>query len=103
MPYSVHGTCITGTCAVAVWSGPGTSSFKALSAVHEGQEVRVICQASGQRMLGPSGLESAIWDRLSSGGFVSDLYLNTPAVGRFSSTLSQCKGLAVGAASGTAK
>jgi len=71
--------------------------------VHEGQEVRLLCQASGQRMLGPSGLDSAIWDRLASGGFVSDLYLNTPAVGKFSSTLAQCRALAVGAASGTEK
>ncbi|HXD54696.1 MAG TPA: cutinase family protein [Solirubrobacteraceae bacterium] len=103
VPYRVRGTCLGGTCGLAVWSGPGTSAFGTVGAVHEGQRLSVLCQVRGQRMLGPSARPSAIWDRLASGGFVSDLYLNTPAVGRFSSTLARCTGLSVGAASGTAK
>jgi cutinase len=99
VPYRVNGTCLSGTCGLAVWSGPGVSAFKAAGAMHEGQEVHVLCQARGEQILGPSGRTSAIWDRIASGGFVSDLYLNTPAVGRFSSALSQCKSLAVGTAS----
>jgi hypothetical protein len=93
--YRVHGTCVSGTCGLAEWSGPGASAFRAEGAVYEGQEVRVACQARGQLVLGPSGRSSAIWDRLANGAFVSDLYLNTPAVGRFSSAVPRCKALAV--------
>jgi hypothetical protein len=95
--YRVRGTCVSGTCGLAEWSGPGTSAYRAEGAAYEGQEVRVACQAEGQLVLGPSGVASAIWDRLASGAFVSDLYLNTPAVGQFSSALPRCKALAVGA------
>ncbi len=94
--YQVRGTCVSGTCGLAEWSGPGTSSFRAEGAVYEGQEVRVACQARGELMLGPSGRGSPIWDRLASGAFISDLYLNTPAVGQFSSALPHCRALAIG-------
>ncbi len=99
-PYRVRGTCLTGTCGLAEWSGPGTSSFQATGAFHEGQEVRVLCQLRGEQVLGPSGSTSAIWDRLTDEDFVSDLYLDTPAVGRFSSTLPQCTPLVVENAGG---
>jgi hypothetical protein len=93
--YRVSGTCAAGTCALAEWSGPGTSSFTRVGAAYEGQEVAVACQAEGQTMTSTSGQPSAIWDELGSGAFVSDLYLNTPNVGRYSPPLPQCKSLSV--------
>jgi hypothetical protein len=94
--YLVRGTCLSGTCALAQWSGPGTSSFKPVGAVYEGQEVAIACQTQGQAMTGPSGRSSAIWDRLGDGAFVSDLYLTTPDVGQFSAPLPRCQALTVG-------
>jgi len=94
--YSVRGTCVSGTCGLAEWSGPGTSGFKAVGAAYEGQAVTVACQTAGQTITAPSGHVSAIWDRLASGTFVSDLYLNTPNVGRFSAPLPHCQALSVG-------
>ncbi len=93
--YQVGGTCAAGTCGLAEWSGPGTSSFQRVGAAYEGQEVSVVCQAVGQTMTSASGQPSAIWDELGSGAFVSDLYLNTPNVGEYSSPLPHCQALAV--------
>lgn len=92
--YRVSGTCAAGTCGLAEWSGPGTSSFRRVGAAYEGQEVGVACQAIGQMMTGASGRPSAIWDQLVSGAFVSDLYLNTPNVGEYSPPLPHCQALA---------
>lgn len=94
--YAVHGTCTSGTCGLAVWSGPGAGSFRAVGAVYEGQHATVACQTRGQTMSASSGRTSAIWDRLANGGFVSDLYLNTPNVGEFSPPLPRCGALSVG-------
>jgi hypothetical protein len=93
--FHVTGTCDLGTCALAEWSGPGTASFSARSALHDGQDVRIVCQAMGETVTGRSGGTSAIWDKLEDGGFVSDYYISTPGVGTFSSSLPRCHGLEV--------
>ncbi len=58
--------------------------------------VDVECQIAGELTVGPSGQTSGIWDRLTTGGFVSDLYLTTPAIGQFSAVLPRCFGLTAG-------
>ena len=78
---------------VAEWSGPGSSSFSPVGAAHEGEKLAVICQAVGQDTVGANGASSAIWDRLSTGAFVSDFYVDAPTVGSFSPPIPPCRGL----------
>jgi Cutinase len=96
MTYSISGTCLEQLCAVATYSGPGSTSFKTLGAVHERQTVSITCQVKGETVTGANGIASAIWDRLSGGGFVSDYYVNTPLVDKFSPGLNRCTDLSVG-------
>jgi hypothetical protein len=93
--YTVSGVCAGTDCLLDEWSGPGTGAFKILGTAGEGQQVEVVCQAIGETARAADGTESAIWDRLSTGNFVSDLYLSTPGVGRFSPPLKRCPPLAV--------
>jgi cutinase len=93
--FSVSGACTGGHCLLDEWSGPGTGAFGLLGRAREGQLVAVVCQTTGETARAADGTESAIWDRLSTGNFVSDLYLTTPRVGRFSPALKRCPPLAV--------
>ena len=58
-----------------------------------GLRLAIICQAVGQTTIGANGASSAIWDRLSTGGFVPDFYVNTPNVGSFSPPIPPCRDL----------
>jgi surface antigen len=51
----------------------------------EGAEVTVECQTRGERVE-----ESDVWDQIGPGQFVSDWYIDTPAVGEFSPGLPLC-------------
>jgi hypothetical protein len=93
--YRIVGTCNTGTCALAEWSGPGIASFRMVGSLHEGQAVNILCQAPGEVVAGQNGGSSSIWDRLDSGAFVSDYYISTPNVGTYSPPLPLCKSLDV--------
>jgi hypothetical protein len=90
--YSVYGTCADGTCGLTVRSGPGYSSFAALGSLSDGTSVAIACQASGETV-GPSratGVSSSIWDHLTSGGWVSDLYVTTPGAGSWTGGIPRC-------------
>ena len=90
--YYVYGTCADGACGLHVRSGPGYSSYALVGSLAEGAEVNVVCQALGETV-GPSpttGNSSAIWDMLTGGGWVSDLYLTTPDVGTWSPPIPHC-------------
>jgi len=93
--YTVSGACASGNCLLGEWSGPGMGAFRLLGTAREGQQVAVVCQTTGETARAADGAESTIWDRLSTGGFVSDLYLTTPGVGRFSPPLRRCPPLTV--------
>ena len=95
--YSISGTCVTQLCAVAIYSGPGATSFEKVGAAYEGEPVSISCQAEGEPVTGANGITSAIWDRLSGGGFVSDFYVTTPLVGEFSAGVTRCQNLSVAA------
>jgi hypothetical protein len=90
--YHVYGTCADGACGLNIRSGPGYSEFALVGSLPEGAEADVVCQAVGQTV-GPSpatGNSSAIWDKLTDGYWVSDLYLTTPNVGTWSPPIPQC-------------
>jgi hypothetical protein len=90
--YHVMGTCEDGACGLNVRSGPGYSNYAMVGTLAANAEVDIVCQAAGETV-GPSpttGNSSAIWDKLTSGGWVSDLYISTPNVGTWSPPIPQC-------------
>jgi Cutinase len=84
-------TCVGAPCAVAVWNGPGTG-FRPVGALYEGEPVIIACQVIGQPVTGPNAVMSDIWDRLASGGYVSDYWINTRRVDQFSWRRHACPG-----------
>lgn len=90
--YRVHGTCADGACGLKIRNGPGYTNYQQIGLLNDGDEVRVVCQARGERV-GPSprtGNSSSVWNRLQSGGWVSDLYTTTPNVDQFSPPIPAC-------------
>ena len=90
-PYHVEGTDTNGSGFVNVCGSPAPCAGKdPIGRLNEGDPVPVDCQLKGRRVESLSGRSSYIWDRLVPEGFVSDLYVSTPRVGRFSSSIPRC-------------
>jgi hypothetical protein len=89
--YYVQGTCYDGACGLHERTGPGYSTYASVGTLYDGDAVDVVCQAMGE-LVGPGrdGLSSAVWDKLTSGAWVSDYYISTPDVGTFSTPIPQC-------------
>ncbi len=75
---------VTSSTPLNVRSGPTTTS-SILGQLPAGSAVGVICQARGQKVGA-----TAVWDRISTGGYVSDHYVSTPSTTGFSTTLPRC-------------
>ena len=75
---------VTGATALNVRSAP-TASSSIIGQLQPGSAVAVICQARGQ-LIGTT----TVWDRTSSGGYVSDRYVSTPSTTGFSAALPRC-------------
>jgi hypothetical protein len=92
-PHTVGNTCWDGACGLTERVGPGWSSTAATGRVYrDGTVVDVVCQSTGEGVgPSPSGhVSSNIWDRLDTGGWVTDLYLDTPGAGAFSPPIPRC-------------
>jgi hypothetical protein len=91
--FHVYGTCADGACGLKVRSAPRYSGDRyPIGVKYDGDPVRIACQLTGESV-GPSpnsGVSSAIWDRLVGGGWVSDLYVDTPGTGSYSEGLPRC-------------
>ncbi len=85
----VVGTCAEGGCGLKERTAPNYSSAAQVGVVYDGQELDVVCQTTGEVVHGKHA-NSAIWDRLTNGTYVSDYYTNTPGVGTFSPPIPQC-------------
>jgi len=89
--FRVAGTCDHGGCALEVWRSPSTRGGSALGSLPEGREVDVHCQLRGQALSSANGAASDVWDALEDGGgYVPDLYLDTPGVGAYSPGIPRC-------------
>ncbi|WP_353951882.1 glycoside hydrolase domain-containing protein [Knoellia sp. S7-12] len=75
---------VTSSGTLNVRSGP-SSAYPIVGSLAANAAVSVICQARGQ-LVGTT----SVWDRISTGGFVSDRYVSTPSSTTFSATLSRC-------------
>jgi surface antigen len=82
--YQVSGT---GGYGLTARSAPSTSA-SALTVYPEGASINVTCQTNGSVVNGATW----VWDRLSTGSYVSDYYVNTPTVDNFSISLPNCAG-----------
>lgn len=75
---------VTSSGTLNVRSGP-SSAYPVIGTVASGASVAVVCQARGQ-LVGTT----SVWDRIGSGGFVSDRYVSTPSSTTFSAPLQRC-------------
>jgi surface antigen len=71
---------------VTVRSGPSQQT-SATGHLPEGATITIACQTTGNDVNG-----SRIWDKLNTGGYLSDYYTNTPTIGNFSPGVARCGG-----------
>ena len=84
-------TCANGGCGLHVRKGPGYSHYASVGLLHDGEKVRIVCQAVGEPVSGLNGTSSDVWDRLTDGHWVADYYVDTPGVeGAFSPPIPRC-------------
>jgi hypothetical protein len=89
--YRVYHTCANGGCGLHVRKGPGYSHYASVGLLHDGEKVRIVCQAVGEPVSGLNGTSSDVWDRLTDGHWVADYYVDTPGVeGAFSPPIPRC-------------
>jgi hypothetical protein len=76
---------VTARPALLERGGPSTS-YAIVGSLAGGSAVSISCQTSGVTRVGTS----YIWDRLADGAWISDWWVDTPAVGAFSPGLPLC-------------
>ncbi|MEJ3744630.1 peptidoglycan DD-metalloendopeptidase family protein [Actinomycetes bacterium KLBMP 9797] len=69
------GTVNTAGAALTVRAGPGTG-YGAVGTVADGAAVSIYCQTTGTSVTGTYGT-SNIWERIGTGRFIADAYVNT--------------------------
>jgi hypothetical protein len=86
MPFRVRGACVG--CSVNLRREPSTAS-PPVGTARDGDILDVTCQVRGQLVITLAGIAD-IWDRLTDGRYVSDLYLETPGHGQHSPIIPWC-------------
>jgi hypothetical protein len=88
--YPVYLTCADGVCSVNECTSPKPCGKQAVGRLEEGEMAKIICQTRGGRVpaKGPGG--SKIWDKLTNGNYVTDYYVETPGLGRFTPGIPRC-------------
>ncbi len=65
---------------INVRSGPGTG-FSIVGRLADGQALDIRCQTKGSMIgTGLNGTPTDVWDRLASGGYITDYYTSTPGL-----------------------
>lgn len=89
--YYVYGTCADGGCGLRKRAGPGFSNYAHVGWLFDGNAVDIVCQTQGEFVQPNSGTGSNVWDRLTDGTYVTDVYVNTPGVGgAFTAPIPRC-------------
>jgi hypothetical protein len=81
--YRVYGTCAAGagrTCGLNARLHP-TSHSEPRGQLRDGDSVTVVCQTVGEKQTNPNGVSTDVWDKLATGAYITDLYLDTPQIG----------------------
>jgi hypothetical protein len=71
----------TGGGNAQAYAGASNGSSPIGSGIPDGQVVTVTCETSGQTLTDSAGFTSNLWDKLASGGYVSNVYLDTQVNG----------------------
>lgn len=69
---------------LAIRSGPGTN-HAVIGRLNHNSPIDIACQTTGSNVRG-----SNIWDKLSSGGYISDYFTTTPVFNGFSPGIPRC-------------
>jgi hypothetical protein len=88
--YRVSGTCVNGACTVNECVHRAPCGLENEGRLHEGTAVDIVCQALGKMAEAPNGQKSHIWDRLPSGLYISDLFVEGTRTGQFTPALRRC-------------
>lgn len=84
-PKSAPGTVnVAAGYTLSVRARPTSASAKVRS-LPDGARVRIVCQTIGKKMTGTYGT-SRLWNKLSKGGYVADVYVYTGSDGRVART-----------------
>jgi uncharacterized protein YraI len=75
---------VTSTTALNARTGPATS-YPVVRSYSPGSSLSVVCQTSGQKVG-----TSSVWNRLTTGAWVSDYYVSTPSNTGFTTALPRC-------------
>jgi uncharacterized protein YraI len=76
---------LSSTGPVNARSGPGRS-YQVVKVYPAGSSVRVVCQAPGSTVG-----STRVWDKLTDGTYVSDLYVSTPSSTGYSEPVARCR------------
>jgi hypothetical protein len=87
--YHVYG--VPSGQSLLVRSGPGTG-YAYSPRLYNSEAVQIECQTTGTMVAGTSD----VWDLIGPGEWVTDYYIDTPDVGRFSPGLADCSSLGIG-------
>jgi hypothetical protein len=78
--YHVYGTCLE-SCGLYERVTPSYSEYEHVGLLPEGAAVHIVCQTQGELVTPHKGTASDVWDKLTNGHYVSDVYVDTPGVG----------------------
>jgi len=80
----IVGRVNTAGAPLTVRAGASTNTA-AIGSVADGATVRIVCQKRGESITGTFGT-STLWDKISSGGFISDAFVSTGSDGQVAPT-----------------
>lgn len=91
--YHVANTCFDGVCTVNVCRTPKRcgEGKENVGELREGTAIEIQCQTTGGVVHGAQIRDrSRIWDRLSTGFYISDLFVQETKAGQFSNRIPHC-------------
>lgn len=92
-PYHVANTCFDGVCTVNVCRTPKRcgEGGENVGELKEGTAIEIQCQTLGGAVHGAQKHDrSRIWDRLSTGFYISDVFVEETRTGRFTNRIQNC-------------
>ena len=76
---------VTGSATLNARSGPGPS-YPVVAPYPAGTTIKIVCQTPGSTVG-----STKVWDKLTSGAYVTDHYLSTPSSTTYSAPVPRCK------------
>ncbi len=89
--FEVRGTDTDHIGTVNECATPKRCGIHNIGRIREGERVEIECQVRGGVVKAEDGRSSSIWDRLTNGAYVTDLYISTPVKDAFTPKLGVCE------------